>query len=144
VYRTGVCAGWAPGPLGAVLACVADQDEWFLRRYARAFDDLSSDLQGGRHPTPTCTAEEIALDLAIQDAERLYHDEDELIRDLQVELPASRSDYNWETLQDVLFQDKDYEGFLSDPTSLLRDEADLWFEAFGNVRPRERHRGFRR
>jgi hypothetical protein len=143
-YRTGMCRDGVPGPLGAVLRCVADQDEWFLRRYARAFDDLSSDLQIGRHPTPTCTAEEIALDLAIQDAERLYHDEDELIADLETELPPSRSDYNWETLQDVLFQDKDYEGFLSDPTPVPRDDADLWFEAFGNVRPRERHRGFRR
>lgn len=56
----------------------------------RAFDDL----QIGRHPTPTCTTEEIALDLAIQDAERLYHDEHELIADLEAELPASRSDYN--------------------------------------------------
>ncbi|PXY17038.1 hypothetical protein BA062_37825 [Prauserella flavalba] len=54
VYRTGMCRDGAPGPLGAVLACVADQDEWFLRRYARAFDDLSSDLQVGRHPTPAC------------------------------------------------------------------------------------------
>jgi hypothetical protein len=59
----GGCPG-VRGPLGAVPACVAGQDEWFLRRYARAFDDLSSDLQVGRHPTPTCTAEEIALDLA--------------------------------------------------------------------------------
>lgn len=144
VYRTGMCRDGAPGPLGAVLACVADQDEWFLRRYARAFDDLSSDLQVGRHPTPTCTAEEIALDLAIQDAERLYHDEDELVADLETELPASRSDYNWDTLQDVLFQDKDYEGLLSYSVPLERHEAERWFEEFGNVPPRDRHRGFRR
>jgi hypothetical protein len=91
-YRTGMCRDGVLGPLGAVPACVANQDEWFLRRYARAFDDLSSDLEVGRHPTPTCTAEEIALDLAIQDAERLHHDEDELIAGLEAELPASRSD----------------------------------------------------
>jgi hypothetical protein len=54
VYRTGMCRDGAHGPLGAVLARIAGQDEWFLRRYARAFDDLSSDLQIGRHPTPTC------------------------------------------------------------------------------------------
>lgn len=144
VYRTGMCRDGAPGPLGAVLGCVADQDEWVLRRYARAFDDLSSDLQVGRHPTPTCTAEEIALDLAIQDAERLYHDEDELVADLETELPASRSDYNWDTLQDALFQDKDYEGLLSYRVPLERHEAERWFEEFGNVPPRDRHRGFRR
>ncbi len=106
VYRTRMWRDGAPGPLGAVIPCAADQDEWFLRRYARAFDDLNSDLQVGRYPTPTCTAEEIALDLAIQDAERLYHDEDELAAALESELPASRSDYSWNTLQDVLFQDK--------------------------------------
>ncbi|MFF0144121.1 hypothetical protein ATK36_4313 [Amycolatopsis sulphurea] len=144
IYRTGMCRDGTPGPLGAVVPCVADQDEWFLRRYARAFDDLSSDLQIGRFPTPTCTAEEIALDLAIQDAERLYDDEDELVADLETELPASRSDYNWDTLQDVLFQDKDYEGLLSYRIPLERDEAERWFEEFGNVPPRDRHRGFRR
>lgn len=37
VYRTGVCPGGQPGPLGAVPACVADLDEWFLRRYAWTF-----------------------------------------------------------------------------------------------------------
>lgn len=144
VYRTGMCRDGVLGPLGAVPACVANHDEWFLRRYARAFDDLSSDLEVGRHPTPTCTAEEIALDLAIQDAERLFHDEDELIAGLEADLPASRSDYNWDTLQDVLFQDKDYEGLLSYGVPLGPEEAEGWFDEFGNVPPRERHRGFRR
>jgi len=143
VYRTGVCRG-VPGPLGAVPVCVADQDEWFLRRYARAFDDLSSDLEVGRHPTPACTAEEIALDLAIQDAERIHHDEDELVAGLEAELSASRSDYNWDVLQDVLFQDKDYEGLLTYRVPLDQQEAEGWFDEFGNVSPRDRHRGFRR
>lgn len=144
VYRTRMSRDGEPGPLGAVLPCVTDQDEWFLRRYARSFDDLNSDLQVGRYPTPTCTAEEIALDLAIQDAERLYHDEHELVASLESDLPASRSDYDWNTLQDVLFQDKDYEGLLSNRIPLARDEAEGWFEEFGNIPPRDRHRGFRR
>ncbi|MER6799712.1 hypothetical protein [Amycolatopsis mediterranei] len=143
-YQTGMYRDGTPGPLGAVVPCVADQDEWFLRRYARAFDDLSSDLRIGRFPTPTCAAEEIALDLAIQDAERLHHDEDELVADLETELPASRSDENWDTLQGVLFQDKDYEGLLSYRIPLERDEAERSFEEFDNVPPRDRHRGFRR
>jgi len=144
IYRSRGRGGWEAGPLGAVLPCFAGQDEWFLRRYARAFDDLNADLEVGRHPTPTCTAEEVALDLAIQDAERIHQDEVELVTDLEAELPGSRYDYDWDTLQEVLFQDKDYEGFLSDPTPLPHHEAELWFEAFGNVRPRERWRGFRR
>ena len=143
-YRTGMGRDDVPGPLGAVPACVAGQDEWFLRRYARAFDDLSSDLQVGRHPTPTCTAEEIALDLAIHDAERIYHDEDELLAGLEAELPASRSDYNWDTLQDVLFQDKDYEGLLTYRVPLDQQEVERWFDEFGNVPPRDQRRGFRR
>lgn len=143
-YRTGMDRRSEPGPLGAVPACVAGQDEWFLRRYARAFDDLSSDLEIGRHPTPACTAEEIALDLAIQDAERLYHDERELVADLEAELPASRSDYDWDALQDVLFQDKDYEGLLSYRYLVSDDEAERWFDEFSNVPARDPRRGFRR
>lgn len=143
-YRTGTCRRDELGPLGAVVPCVIGQDEWFLRRYARAFDDLHSDLEVGRHPTPTCTAEEVALDLAIQDAERLYHDEDELVADLEAELPASRSDYNWDTLQDALFQDKDYAGLLSYRGPLGHQEAESWFDEFSNVPPRDRRRGFRR
>ncbi|AHH98625.1 hypothetical protein [Kutzneria albida] len=143
-YRTGMCQDSVPGPLGAVPACVANQDQWFLRRYARAFDDLSSDLHVGRYPTPTCTAEEIALDLAIQDAERIYCDEHELVADLEAELPASRSDYNWDTLQDVLFQDKDYEGLLTYRVPLDPQEIERWFDEFGNIPPRDQHRGFRR
>jgi len=97
IYRSGRPGGWVAGPLGAVLPCFAGQDEWFLRRYARAFDDLNADLEVGRHPTPTCTAEDVALDLAIQDAERIHHDEAELVTDLESELPGSRYDYDWGT-----------------------------------------------
>jgi hypothetical protein len=63
---------------------------------------------------------------------------------MEADLPATRYDYDWNTLQDVLFQDKDYEGLLSDPAPIPRSEAEEWFEEFGNVAPRERHRGFRR
>jgi hypothetical protein len=144
VYRTGVGRDGAPGPLGAVPDCVAGQDEWFLRRYARSFDDLNSDLQVGRYPTPTCTAEEVALDLAIDDAERIYQDETEFVAELVAVLPASRFDYDWDALQDVLFQDKDYEGLLDLSTPLSAEDAERWFDDFGNVAPRDRHRGFRR
>jgi hypothetical protein len=144
IYRTSVCSSGAPGPLGAVPACVSGQDQWFLRRYARAFDDLASDLHAGRLPLPTCAAEEIALDIAIRDAERIHHDEDELVDDLERDLPASRFDYDWDHLQDALFQDKDYEGLLYTRTPLPDSETEAWFEEFGNISPREPQRGFRR
>lgn len=63
---------------------------------------------------------------------------------MEADLPASRFDYDWDTLQDVLFQDKDYEVFLGDPTSIPRRDADVWFDEFGNVSPRDPRRGFRR
>jgi hypothetical protein len=144
VYRTGVGRDGAPGPLGAVPDCVAGQDDWFLRRYARAFDDLNADLQAGRYPTPTCTAEEIALDMAIEDAERIYQDETELVAELVAGFPVSRFDYDWDALQDALFQDKDYEGLLDVSTALSADDAERWFDDFSNVAPRYRRRGFRR
>jgi hypothetical protein len=144
IYGTGMCPGGAPGPLGAIPRCAEDQDAWFLRRYARAFDDLSSDLEAGRLPLPACTAEEIALDIAIRDAERIHHDEDELVEDLEKDHPASRFDYDWARLQDVLFQDKDYEGLLDMRSPLGGDEAEQWFEEFSNIAPRDRRRGFRR
>lgn len=142
VYDTG--NGGARGPLGAVPACVARQDAWFLRRYARAFDDLAADLRDGRWPTPACTAEEIALDLAIQDAQRRHHDEPELTAHRDTGLPASRFDYDWAALQDALFQDKDYEGLLHHPHRLADHEAQDWFSEFGNVPTRDPQRGFRR
>jgi hypothetical protein len=63
---------------------------------------------------------------------------------LEADLPPSRADYNWNTLQDALFQDKDYDGFLREPMPISPREAELWFDEFGNVPPRDRHRGFRR
>ena len=144
IYGTGMCPGGAPGPLGAIPRCAQDQGAWFLRRYARAFDDLSGDLEAGRLPLPACTAEEIALDIAIRDAERIHHDEDELVEDLEKDYPASRFDYGWAHLQDALFQDKDYEGLLDMRFPLSDDEAEQWFEEFSNITRRDRRRGFRR
>ncbi|MFJ7264872.1 hypothetical protein ACIQV2_32470 [Streptomyces globosus] len=43
-------------------------DGLWRRRMARAFDDLAGDLADGHRPTPTCTAEETALQLAVEDA----------------------------------------------------------------------------
>jgi hypothetical protein len=43
-----------------------------------------------------------------------------------------------------LFQDKDYEGLLDLSTPLSAEDAERWFDDFGNVAPRDRHRGFRR
>ncbi|MEU7038260.1 hypothetical protein ABZ958_31945 [Streptomyces sp. NPDC046237] len=41
---------------------------------ARAFDDLAGHLAKGNWPNPTCTAEKMALHLAIEDAPRYLED----------------------------------------------------------------------
>lgn len=116
IGHTGVCNGGQPGPLGAVPRCLTGQNPWVLRRYARAFDDLAEDLDAG-----------------------------EMVADLEADLPSSRWDYDFDALQDVLFQDKDYEGLLDAPAARLTSaEAEGWFEEFGNIPPRRRWRGFRR
>ncbi|MDX3187772.1 hypothetical protein PV458_05120 [Streptomyces sp. MN03-5084-2B] len=143
--QTPLAGGGPAADAGDIIPpCVADRDPSFLRRYARAFDDLAADLTAGRRPTPACTAEEIALDLAIQDAERCQQDEPELHTDLVAAYPGSRFDYRWLTLQDLLFQDKDYEGLLWHPGPLSYDNAEAWFGEFGNVPTRDPERGFRR
>jgi len=67
-----------------------------------------------------------------------------MVEDLEKDYPASRFDYDWALLQDVLFQDKDYEGLLDMRFPLSHDDAEQWFEEFSNITPRERSRGFRR
>ncbi|SFO06255.1 hypothetical protein SAMN05421854_101487 [Amycolatopsis rubida] len=145
-------AEWTPqgggGPAAeadtTVPACMADRGPWFLRCYARAFDDLACDLAAGRRPTPACTAEEIALDLAIQDAERCQQDEPDVHAEQVAAHPSSRFDYRWSILQDALFQDKDYEGLLYHPSPLPDVDAEDWFGEFDNVPTRDPERGFRR
>ena len=67
-----------------------------------------------------------------------------MVEDLEKDYPASRFDYDWALLQDVLFQDKDYEGLLELRSPLGDDEAEQWFEEFSNIAPRDPRRGFRR
>jgi hypothetical protein len=56
-------------------------------------------------------------------------------------LPSSPHDFAWDRLQDVLFQDKDYEGYLY--AADAAGELDHWFEEFNNA-PGDPRRGFRR
>jgi len=127
------------------------------RRMARAFDDLASDLEQGNWPQPSCTAEEMALHLAIEEAPGYLDDIAE--RDsAHGRLPEHRDDYDWDMCSDVFFQDHDvlmlfharFDG-IEDPAGDvnrhlgmgdLRREA--WFEPFLNTPVRAPERGFRR
>lgn len=70
---------------------------------ARAFDDLADDLDKGRWPEPTCTAEEMALHLAIEDAPTYL--EDRAADDEHHTLPRHEDDYSWDDCSELLFQD---------------------------------------
>lgn len=131
-------------------------DLQWRRRFARAADDLASDLERGQWPEPTCTAEELVLHLAIRDAV-----------DREVEggaagdhgrLPSHRDDYDFGMCSEVFFQDTDvlmlynarFDG-IEDPDGETNQHmgigdlrAAAWFEPFLNVQARDPHRGFRR
>ncbi|MFE6054940.1 hypothetical protein ACFQ6N_29675 [Kitasatospora sp. NPDC056446] len=133
-------------------------DLQWRRRFARAADDLAGDLERGHWPRPTCTAEELALHLAIDDAgdsaDELGDDSD----GTHSTLPTHRDDYDLGACTDMSFQDTDvlmlyssrFDG-IEDPDGDANRQlgvgdlrAQAWFEPFGNVTARDPHRGFRR
>jgi hypothetical protein len=131
--------------------------EW-RRQVGRACEDLAQDLAAGDWPRPRCTAEEMAMHLAIQDAPtylEIWQDGGDKRHE---SLPEHRNDYDWHMCSQVLFEDHDVlmlynarlDGF-EDPDSDLNREygvGDLrpaaWFKTFAHLEPRDPHRGFRR
>ncbi|MEU1675326.1 hypothetical protein ABZ752_25360 [Streptomyces roseifaciens] len=131
-------------------------DLQWRRRFARAADDLARDLERGEWPEPTCTAEELALHLAVRDAGD-RGDEDRAVGE-HGSLPIHRDDYDFNMCAEAFFQDSDvlmlysarFDG-IEDPddeTNRYMGVGDLrtaaWFEPFLNVSARDPHRGFRR
>lgn len=127
------------------------------RRMARAFDDLSDDLEHGQWPQPSCTAEEMALHLAIEDAPSYLDDID--TRDTaHSHLPEHRDDYDWNACSDLFFQDHDVlmlfdarldgiedpDGDVNQRLGMGDLRAEAWFEPFGYPPARDPKRGFRR
>lgn len=80
-------------------------DRRWRRRMARAFEDLAQDIEQGKWPEPSCTADEMALHLAIDDAPG-YIDDIEL-NTAHGQLPTHRDDYDWSGCSDMFFQDHD-------------------------------------
>jgi hypothetical protein len=127
------------------------------RKMARAFGDLARDIESGSWPQPTCTAEEMALHLAIRDAPTYLEDVED--RDVDhTRLPAHRDDYDWGACSTMFFQDHDVlmlfdarlDG-IEDPDGSANQHlgagdlrAAAWFEPFGNTPVRDADRGFRR
>ncbi|MFD6967676.1 hypothetical protein [Streptomyces sp. NPDC059949] len=131
-------------------------DHRWRRRMARAFDDLAADLAKGNWPNPTCTAEEMALHLAIEDAPTYLEDRPE--EDDHNTLPEHEDDYSWDSCSALLFQDHDVLMLFHTELSGIEDPenpvnqsmgvGDLreaaWFSPFDNRSIRDPRRGFRR
>ncbi|MFD5620075.1 hypothetical protein [Streptomyces yangpuensis] len=115
-------------------------DHRWRRRMARAFDDLAGDLVDGHWPAPSCTAEEMALHLAVQDVP--VHLDDLCEDDDHHTLPRHRDDYD---LSHPLFRNEDvlmlFHADLTGPAGLGRA---AWFTPFDSLRARNPRRGFRR
>lgn len=120
------------------------QSASFVRRFARCFDDLSADLLAGKHPEPCSMAEEIALDMALDDVDRMTQDEPYMVFTSTLGLPEHPADSNLlENGFEELFQDRDFEAYLSGPASETGDMEHLW-EEFLNTQSRDPGRSFRR
>jgi hypothetical protein len=131
--------------------------EW-RRQFGRACEDLAQDLEAGQWPQLRCTAEEMAMHLAIQDAPTYLEMSQDSGDKRHESLPEHRDDYDWHMCSQVFFEDHDVlmlydasmDGF-EDPGDDLNREygvGDLrpvaWFKPFAHLEPRDPDRGFRR
>lgn len=127
------------------------------RRFVRAVEDIASDLENGWWPEPTCTAEELALHLAIEDARAAA--EPWVVPDGRgatglpgdAAPPAHRDDHDFDGCAEMFFQDTDvlmlYDAGLDgmeDPEDEVNQRLGIgdlrpsaWFAPFVNVTPRE-------
>ncbi len=116
------------------------QNSQWRRHAARAFDDLAADIDAGHSPTPTCTAEEMALHL-ILDRSRDMHTDGELDH-LITRTNAQPDDHNWDAPREYLFEDDDVLT-LSGPTPAPLTEfltPTEWFTPFDSNNPRDPNR----
>lgn len=133
------------------------QDEVWRRQAARAYDDLTADLEAGKWPFPTCPGEEMALHLILRDVDAMVHDDwTGTIQQTLARLPEHADDFDWN--YDVLFQDTDILGLfeseldgIEDPDAETNQSIGMgdyrpqaWFKAFANMTPRDGRRPFRR
>jgi hypothetical protein len=133
------------------------QDAVWRRQAARAYDDLTADLEAGKWPRPTCPGEEMALHLILRDVDVMVDDDwTGRIQETLVRLPEHADDFDCN--YDVLFQDTDIlelfgaelDGIEDPDTEANRGigmgdyRPQVWFKAFANMTPRDGRRPCRR
>jgi hypothetical protein len=126
-------------------------DAKWRRRFGIACEDLAQDLAEGHWPLPRCTAEEMALHLAIQDAPGHLETQQEARDERHAALPEYPDDYNWDTCSELFFEDHDVlmlfdaslDG-LENPDNDLNQHirigdlrAATWFKPFSHLEPRD-------
>lgn len=134
------------------------QNAVWRRQAARAFDDLADDLAAGRWPQPRCAAEEMALHLVIRSARAAIADDWPTASRAIETLSPRPEDFDWDLIDDVLFQDHDILSLydieldgIEDPDADQSQQIGMgdyrphtWFTAFDNADPRDGRRPFRR
>lgn len=134
------------------------QDQAFRLQFARAFDDLASDVEAGRAPLPRCTGERHALEIMIDCAPRLLACSDEQLRQLGIAVPDADDEYEYS----APFWDPVWSEFITEGAehSILEvqpadDEHDppepptggwtaprFWFSPYGITTARDPSRGY--
>ncbi|MEG3635210.1 hypothetical protein [Micromonospora palythoicola] len=134
------------------------QDAVWRRQAARAFDDLTADLEAGNWPQPTCPGEEMAFHLMMRAARAAQEDGWGFEADELAQLPEHPNDYDWDMTSEVLLQDTDilrlfdlHLDGVEDPDSDYNRFMGMgdyrpgaWFRPFQNASPRDGRRPFRR
>ncbi|MFC9790059.1 hypothetical protein [Rhodococcus sp. NPDC127528] len=120
------------------------EGERWRRQVARSFDDLAEDIDDGRQPLPTCTAEEMALHLILRRARALHLDGE--LDDQIAPIPEHPQDTQWDGPLDSLFEDRDVLLLFDEqpPGDGVNLEPLHWFDPFIADRGRDPDRGFRR
>lgn len=135
------------------------QDRRWRRRAARAYDDLLDDLSVGSEPLRTCIAEEMALYLVINLAERISPEGPDVLEGMIRMLPEHPDDLDWRMAREQLLLDTDVD-YMLDPQldGLELPDSDVnrqlgigdyrpaaWFTTFGDAeQARDPDRPFRR
>lgn len=127
------------------------EDCWDLpsawrRELARAFDDLATDLENGTLPYPRCVAEEVALVLAVSNAQAAHLDGE--YADDVADLPETAGDGDWLSATNTLVGDRHIDWHMppGDTPIWIGDVPDpaTWFDIFDGFETRPADRGFRR
>jgi hypothetical protein len=132
------------------------QDAIWRRQAARAYDDLIADIAAGDWPCPRCPAEEMALHLMLRDAAAVADGWAWIVDKAKV--PPNPDDFNWDDVQDGLFQDTDILALFNPHLDGIEDpevevnrnmrigdyRPQAWFDTFANMQRRDGRRPFRR